>query len=297
MTGTVIGPSDTGTDTDTAANTAVRRADSSPIYVNPWLSWGDAARKIVLMTSLTSASPEAAGLATRHRLGALQGVFAPQRLRRTVFAAHVFNCVMLLPFFLVPGVLYYWFAMRRFPDFNRKRAAQRLHLFEEGLVVHPPSGGDPVVLRWDSLRLRQEIVQRVFNGVPAPTRYVYSASAPGWGAVQITEFYEQPETWGPWMQDAVTRAQATAVLETLGEGGTVEFGSLSLSRTAVHAPKKGALPWPQVREVRAAGGLVRVMATGPSGAPVLWSNNLARDMTNLYLFLAIADNLRKEHSA
>ncbi|MFF5141639.1 hypothetical protein ACFY6U_18240 [Streptomyces sp. NPDC013157] len=98
-----------------------------------------------------------------------------------MFAAHVFTCLMLTVFFLIPGLLYYWFSMRRFPDFSRKRAAQRLYLFEEGLVVHPPSGGGPVALRWDSLRLQQEITQLVINGRPIPTKYTYSASAPARG--------------------------------------------------------------------------------------------------------------------
>lgn len=249
------------------------------------------------MTPLTPASPEVADLAARHRLGALQGVFAPKRLRRAVFAAHVFNCLILMPFFLAPGLLYYWFAMRRFPDFSRKRAAQRLHLFEEGLVVHPPSGGEPVALRWDSLHLRQEIVQLVINGFPAPTRYVYSASAPGQGPVRITEFYEDPDVWGPWMQDAVMRAQEGAVLETLRGGGTVPFGALSLSRTAVCAPGKGSLPWPRVREIRASGGLVRIMTTDSSGGPVRWSNHLAKEITNLHLFLAVTHSLHEQSAA
>ena len=64
------------------------------------------------MTALTPVSPEVADLATGRRLGALQSVYAPKRLRRTIFAAHVFNCHMLTLFFLVPGLLYYWFCMR-----------------------------------------------------------------------------------------------------------------------------------------------------------------------------------------
>ncbi|WP_055523524.1 DUF6585 family protein [Streptomyces graminilatus] len=249
------------------------------------------------MTPLTPASPEVAGLAARHRLGALQFVFAPKRLRRTAFAAHVFNCLMLLMFFLVPGLLYYWFAMRRFPDFNPGRAALRLHLFEEGLVVHPQSGGEPVALRWDSLRLQQEITQLVVNGVSAPAKYVYSASASGYGTVRITDFYENPEVWGPRMQDAVTRAQEPAVSEALREGGTVPFGVLSLSRTAVSARGQGSLPWAKVREVWTGGGLVRVMTTDSSGSPARWSNHLAKDITNLSLFLAVARSLHERSAA
>ncbi|MFJ7150527.1 DUF6585 family protein [Streptomyces sp. NPDC100445] len=246
------------------------------------------------MTPLTPVSPEVADLAARHRLGAPQHAFAPQRLRRVVFAAHVFNCLVLAAFFLLPGLLYYWFSMRRFPDFSRRRAAQRLHLFEEGLVVHPPSGGDPLALRWDALQLQQDIVQLLVNGVPARTKYAYTAGVPGRGSVRITEFYEDPDVWGPLMQDAVARAQRAAVLETLRAGGTVPFGVLSLSRTAVHAAGQGGLPWPRVREVRAEGGLVRVMATDPAGDTVRWSNHLVRDITNLHLFLVVAHSLREQ---
>jgi len=249
------------------------------------------------MTSLTPSSPAVADLAARHRLGALQLVFAPQRLRRVAYTAHVFNCLMLMAFFLVPGLLYYWFAMRRFPDFSRKRAARRLHLFEQGLVVDPPDGGEPVALRWDSLRLQQEITRLVINGVAAPTKYVYSASAPGHGSVRITEYYESPEVWGARMQDAVLHAQGPAVLETLRGGGTVAFGAISLSRTAVSVRGKGDMPWTKVREVRAAGGLVSVMTTGASGDPVLWSNHLAKDVTNLRVFLAVAHSLHEQSAA
>lgn len=249
------------------------------------------------MTPVTPVAPEVADLAARHRLGPVQGVFAPKRLRRAMYATHVFNCLMLMPFFLIPGLLYYWFWMRRFPDFSRKRAAQRLHLFEEGLVVHPPSGGEPVALRWDSLRLQQEITQVILNGRPHPTRYVYSASSPGQGSVRITEFYEDPDAWGPWMQDAVVRAQGTAVLEMLREGGTVPFGALSLSRTAVSAPGKGSLPWPKVREVHASGFLVQIMTTGSANDPVRWSHHPTKDITNLHLFLAVTHSLRERSAA
>ncbi|MCX4766800.1 hypothetical protein OG562_38725 [Streptomyces sp. NBC_01275] len=43
------------------------------------------------MTPPIPASPEVADLAARHRLGALQGVFAPKRLRRAAYAAHVLS--------------------------------------------------------------------------------------------------------------------------------------------------------------------------------------------------------------
>ncbi|MFI1707349.1 DUF6585 family protein [Streptomyces griseoruber] len=236
-------------------------------------------------------SPEVSGLAARHGLGTLRAVFAPKRLSRWIYAAHLFNTLYLSLLFLVPGLLYYWWQARRHPDFSRRQSRKRLHLFEGGMVVDPPSGSGPVVLTWDSLRLQQDITQLVINGRPAPTRYVYTASAPGQGSVRITEFYEDPGTWGPWMQEAVLAAQGPAVLKTLQEGGTVPFGVLALSRAGLSAPGKGRLPWPEVEEVRVSGGLVFVTRAGDSAR---WSHHPVKEITNLHLFLAAVSALRGE---
>jgi hypothetical protein len=113
------------------------------------------------MTPLTPASAEVADLAARHRLGVLQGVFAPKRLRRALFAVHVFNCLM--------SCRSSWS-----PDCCTTRFA---------CAASPTSAGS----------LQQEIIQLIINGHPAPTRHVFSASAPGQGLVRITEFYEDPD--------------------------------------------------------------------------------------------------------
>ncbi|MEU5532211.1 hypothetical protein [Streptomyces sp. NPDC020362] len=44
----------------------------------------------------------------------------------------------------------------------------------------------------------------------------------------------------------------------------------------------------------ASGGLVRIMTTGSSGDPVRWSHHLAKDVTNLHLFLSVAHSLREQ---
>ncbi|WP_460071509.1 DUF6585 family protein [Streptomyces sp. YKOK-I1] len=240
------------------------------------------------MTSPTSPTPEVAELAARHRLGPLRGVFAPRRLSGAMVAAHLFNTLMLSAFFLVPGLLYYGWLARRHPGFGGRQGAKRLHLFEEGLVVDPQSGSGAVALRWDALELRQDIVQLIVNGRPQPTRYVYTARTPGQGSVRITEFYEGPDVWGPWMQDAVLAAQGPAVLRTLQEGRTVPFGVLALSRTGLSAPGKGRLPWPEVEEVRVSGGLVLVTRSAGSAR---WSHHPVKEIANLHLFLAAVSTL------
>jgi hypothetical protein len=129
-----------------------------------------------------------------------------------MFALYIYMLVNLLVIFVIPGLLFFWW-LRRTPNFSRKQAAKRLYLFENGMIAHPQFGDGMVAVRWDSIRLYQEVTQKIINGVPGPINYVYSAVAPDGTSAKITELYAGPETWGPWMQEAVVRAQGPAVLE------------------------------------------------------------------------------------
>ncbi|MEV5201717.1 DUF6585 family protein [Streptomyces sp. NPDC053720] len=238
-------------------------------------------------------SPEAAELAAAHQLGALQGTFTPRRLNRLIFALYIFTTIHLLALFVIPGLLFLWW-LRRTPDFSRRQAAKRLHLFENGLIVHPESGDGRVVIRWDSVRLYQNITQKIINGIPSTTEYVYSAVGPGRNHATITHFYESPETWGPHMQQAVLQAQGQTALESVLAGETVNFGDLSLSAIGLSARMKGLLPWSDVQEIRAAAGRILVAGTGGPGA---WCSSAVSDIANLHVFLAVAEHLRAHRPA
>ncbi|MFC8664606.1 DUF6585 family protein [Streptomyces sp. NPDC057199] len=238
-------------------------------------------------TSPPSPPSEVAALAARHQLGLLEGAFAPKRLGIPMFVIYLNVLVTFSAFFLVPGLLYFWW-LRRFPNFSRKQAAKRLYLFEHGLIVQPRLGEGMTAFRWDSVKLRQDITQLFVDGAPTPIKYVYSVTATGFGGAEITEFYEKPEIWGPWMQDAVLRAQGQTALDTIQEGGAVDFGALSLSRAGMAATGKGRLPWSEIQEILVRGGNVHVMRSGAS-AP--WSTVPVSGIANLHLLLAIAGNL------
>ncbi|MFG2624455.1 DUF6585 family protein [Streptomyces sp. NPDC048473] len=240
-----------------------------------------------MATAPTPLSPEAAELAARHQLGALEGTFTPKRLSKPLFALYIFAIVHLLAIFVIPGLLFFWW-LRRYPDFSRRQAAKRLHLFENGMIVHPQSGDGMVAIRWDSVRLYQDINQMIINGVPAPIKYVYSAVGPGRVSATITEFYEGPPTWGPHMQGAILRAQGPAVLESILEGQKVNFGDFSLSRTGMATTRNGHLPWSDVQEIQVGAGRVHVMRTGESGR---WCSVAVSDIANLHVFLTVAENL------
>lgn len=238
-------------------------------------------------------SPEAAELAATHRLGALQGTFTPKRLNKAIFVLYVFTTLHLLAMLVIPGLLFFWW-LRRYPDFSRRQAAKRLHLFENGLIVHPESGDGRAVIRWDSVRLYQDITQKIINGIPSTTEYVYSAVGPGRDHARITHFYEGPETWGPHMQQAVLQAQGPAALESILAGETVNFGEFSLSRTGLTARGKGHLPWSGVQEIQVSAGWANAMGTGGSGRRC---SAAVSDIANLHVFLAVAQHLCAESSS
>jgi hypothetical protein len=238
------------------------------------------------MTPATSLSPEVAELAARHELGALVGTFAPQRLNRLISAMAWLTIVSMLLAFVIPGLVFLWL-LRRLPEFNRKQAAKRLHLFEEGMIVNPPQGDGMIVLRWDSIRLYQDIVQTYVNGAAAYKKYAFVALGKG-SSTTVTEFFERPETWGAWMQDAVLRAQGPQALASVLDGQTVSFGDFTLSRTGITTTRNGHLAWPQVQEVELRAGRVRVIRTGD---PNPWSTEMVSKVANLQIFLALVQNL------
>lgn len=237
--------------------------------------------------SKPSLSPEVAELATRRELGALVGTFAPQRLNRFISAMCWVAIVTGLLAFVVPGLGMLWM-MRRLPEFSRKQAAKRLHLFEEGMIVNPPESDGTVVLRWDGIRLYQDIVQTYVNGVAAYKKYAFVALGKG-SSTTVTEFFEQPETWGAAMQDAVLRAQGPQALASVLDGQTVSFGDFTLSRTGISTSGNGHLAWSQVQKVELRSGQVRVIRTGD---PKPWSTDAVNKVANLQIFLALVQRLR-----
>lgn len=231
---------------------------------------------------------EVTDLAARHQLGALQAEFAPKRLSKAMFALYVFTLVHLLALLVLPGLVFYWW-LRRTPNFSRRQAAKRLYLFEHGMIVHPQSGPGAVVARWESVRLHQEITQLYINGLPAPTKYLFSVAAPDGAHVTITEFYEGPDTWGPWMQEAIARAQHLPVTQEVLAGRTVDFGALRVSGSGLTGNAEGRLAWSEVGEIAVRGGRVHVMRTGGGTSP--WSNTAAASLVNLHLFLIVTRSL------
>jgi hypothetical protein len=233
-------------------------------------------------------SPAVAELAAQHELGALTATFKPQRYGVIVKSSFYLTLAVLFFLFVVPAVVFYYMSLRRSPDFNPRQAAKRLHLFEHGMVVDQATGAGAVAVRWDQVRLYEEQVQKVINGIPGPILYTCVAMAPG-ASVTVTSFYQNAATWAAAMQTAVLRAQGAAVQEAFQAGEVLDFGEFDLSQDGI-AHRKRLLPWSQVEQVKLGGGAVAVMKTGESA---FWARGMAKSIPNLRVFLAMVDKYRR----
>ncbi|MFD7026845.1 DUF6585 family protein [Streptomyces sp. NPDC059917] len=266
------------------------------------------------MTVPTPSSRAAESLAARHRLGALEHTFRPESevgLQEKYRIWFVIGSLAGIAALFGGGVLLWlevswvgamyplWIgvlaavAVARSPLFRKGLAAKRLHLYEHGLVVDKNRGA-LFAVRWERAVLYQETVQEVidYKGTRTPVGRSHASVvvAPGGERVRITDVYAGSATWGPLLAEAVARAQAEKVWQKVSEGGTVRFGPLALSRTGVTHESRETLPWAEVSEVAARGGMVCVWRTGLTKA---WAAPQAPKVPNLLVFLTIADALRR----
>lgn len=219
-------------------------------------------------------------------LGQLWETFLPKRVGPVRLAALLLMGTVSL---IVPplGVYFFWLAAQT-PNLSRKQAARRLHLFEHGLA-EVGRNGEVSVFRWDSMTALQEITERYANGVYVGTTYVYTLHRHNGTPLKVTGFYDQPERWGPAVQQAITRAQLPGLLAGLEQGGTLTYGELSVNLGGV-ATARDSLTWADIAKVEVSQGVLVLRRTGKK---LPWARVPVKKIPNFFLFLALVDRLRQ----
>jgi hypothetical protein len=239
-----------------------------------------------LATSPTlTAEPSAAVLARAQAegLGALCRTFRPERTKLRTIIAQVVMGLICLP--IVVG-LYFFYLMSRSPNVNRKQAAKRMHLFDNGLMIEDSTG--PVrSYRWETVTVFQEITRRYVNGVYVGTLYMYTLIGPDGVATKLTGFYEKPQEWGPAIQSELTRVQLPAALAALDAGKDGRFGDLVVNREGITSGNK-SIRWAEIEDVKISQGIVFLKK---SGKWTSWSRTAVKNIPNFFLFLSIADRM------
>lgn len=229
-------------------------------------------------------APEAAPPGTEG-LGQLQETFLPKRIATWRIVGLLFMGTVSLVFFLL-GAYFLWLAAKT-PNLSRKQAARRLHFFEHGLA-EVGKNGEVSVFRWDSVMVLQEITERYANGIYVGTTYVYTLCREDGTKLKVTEFYDQPERWGPALQQEITRAQLPGLLTRLGQGETLPYGGFSVNLGGV-ATAKGSLTWPKIEKADVSQG---ALVLRKRGKKLPWANVPVKRIPNLFLFLTLVEQLR-----
>ncbi|MFD4950185.1 DUF6585 family protein [Streptomyces sp. NPDC058451] len=218
-------------------------------------------------------------------LGQLRETFLPKRISAVRIATMLVMGIiaLILPPF---GVYIFWLVFRT-PNLSRKQAARRLHLFEHGLA-EVGGNGEVSVFRWDSLTALQEITERYANGVYVGTTYVYTLHREDGTKLKLTEFYAEPERWGPALQQEITRAQLPGLLTGLEQGRTLTYGTVSVNQSGVATPK-GSLTWAEIEKVEISQGMLVLRKPGKK---LPWAQVQVKRIPNLFLLLALIDHLR-----
>lgn len=231
-----------------------------------------------------TSAPQTAPLGTEG-LGQLRETFLPKRVGPVRIAALLLMGTVSL--ILPPlGAYFLWLAAQT-PNLSRKQAARRLHLFEHGLAEVGKSG-EVSVFRWDTMTVLQEITERYANGIYVGTTYVYALYRADGTTLKVTGFYDQPERWGPALQQEITRAQLPGLLAGLEQGGTLTYGELSVNLGGV-ATSKDSLTWPQIEKAELSQG---VLVLRKAGKKLPWARMPVKKIPNLFLFLALVEQLR-----
>ncbi|MFE9680827.1 DUF6585 family protein [Streptomyces sp. NPDC006285] len=273
------------------------------------------------MSTPVSLSPEVAGLASRNRLGRLERTFLPKREvavqegHRGLFVAVSLAGIACLA---TGGVLLWVFvswafalypllitvlavgALLRSPNAREKVGSRRLYLFEDGMAADM-GAGRLFAVRWDQAVHYQETLNQVaaYNDLRTTLQSAHTSTllAPGGAKVQITHAFADHGTWAPLIAQAITRAQAQRVWESVREGRRVAYGPFELDATGIATKRRGRLPWSAVAAIDVRGGSLFVRQhgqrgqRGQQGQPRAWAHAQVKSVPNFLVFLTIASKL------
>ncbi|MBB4924225.1 DUF6585 family protein [Kitasatospora kifunensis] len=198
----------------------------------------------------------------------------------------VFGLILLA---IVLGI----FGLRLSQAKSRKRGneGRELRIYERGVALLGTGGATVKAYRWDDMSVLQNITRHHRNGGYTHTTYAYTLSAPGVETTRVNGgvigTFQDPDTWGPEIQQRVTAAQLPPALDAVRAGRTVEFGPFSVSAERLTAGGKSAA-WSEIQEIKIERGYLSVKQ---QGRWLSLSFEAVSRIPNFFVFRTLADRL------
>lgn len=174
-------------------------------------------------------------------------------------------------------LIYLWYSRR----------GKAVEAYEQGLLRI--QGKKVKVTRWDDIdAVWQSITRRYYNGVYTGTTYVYTIRTKDGERFSVSNAYKDIETLGEIIQSEVTQRLLPVIVRAYQSGQTINFGKLSLnSQGLIYKDKQ--LPWNQIKDLKIDRGYISIKQEG--GRWFNWAQVMADTVPNLFVFLALVDNI------
>lgn len=251
--------------------------------------------------------PEIVGYTHPQRLGRPVAIYHPKRLaawRLVLLLLFTLGSFALALLFLANAPTTTWPAaliflgcgalflvvLLRAPNFNPRRAARRVYVFEYGLLYADGSGALAEYPWYTIMSVQQKIVERYVNGIHTGTTYLYTITRNDGNVLKLTEFFDGIAQLGLGISQQVSQIHLPHAAAAVQRGETVPFGDLAVNAAGVVSARHGLLPWAELDEVRVVQGYVRLRKAGKW---LPWSHKPAAEIPNLFVFLTLADQLQR----
>jgi hypothetical protein len=231
------------------------------------------------------ATAAVATAAEDQQLGRLLEVFAPKRHSSWIVIPMLVVSIALI-WCIFP--IYVLWLLFRTPNLNRKRAAQRLYVYERGLVL-ATRPDQPDVWRWNDIHsIFQKAVVKNTLGVTTGATVRYTINRTDGAFFTLTHFWTDSERLGHHVSVQVTAALLPPMRRAISSGQGVQFGEITIDRNGVTS-RLGSATWSEITSIEFVGGHLRMKLPGKFIPLTLTP---AHKIPNLILLVALTNELR-----
>lgn len=165
--------------------------------------------------------------------------------------------------------------------------ANKVLLSADGLTVF--RCGRRAVYVWDDIvSQRQHITEHYYNDCYTHTTHVYTLECEDGEKLVFHDELRDVQELGEAVAAALTRRELPLALADYDDGRVVSFGKLAVSRKGLRYGDS-LLPWRDVKGVRIHEGYISV---SEKGRWFNWCKIAAADVPNLFVFLALVDEIK-----
>jgi hypothetical protein len=166
----------------------------------------------------------------------------------------------------------------------------RAQVYEHGFSY--TKGNSTYNYRWDEIEsIWQHIVtyqiRLLLFHIPISTGYKFTICKTTGETIKLNNTIRKIGELGGIIQQQVLKHKMPGAIETYNNGGTLQFGKLSISQMGINNGKE-TVPWEQIGGVQIASGYVVIKKTGKW---LRWAGVDASKIPNLFLFVALVDRI------